>query len=82
MRVARGCAGAVVDSDALDAACGVDEPSPVNSPVKAGTISVGAIVVVVVIVGMKLLGGPDLTGLLTGDGSSTPQAASNASEST
>lgn len=49
---------------------------------KAGTISVGAIVVVVVIVGMKLLGGPDLTGLLTGDGSSTPQAASNASEST
>ncbi|MEL6497165.1 MAG: DUF3465 domain-containing protein [Planctomycetota bacterium] len=45
---------------------------------KAGTVSVGAVVVVIVIVGMKLLGGPDLTGLLTGDGDDrqTTQTAS------
>ncbi|MEO0631320.1 MAG: DUF3465 domain-containing protein [Planctomycetota bacterium] len=45
---------------------------------KAGTVSIGAVVVVIVIVGMKLLGGPDLTGLLTGsgDGGQTTQTAS------
>ncbi len=42
---------------------------------KAGTISIGAVVVVVVIVGMKLLGGPDLTGLLVGPDSGSSDAA-------
>lgn len=44
---------------------------------KAGTISVGAVLIVVVVIGLKLLGGPDLTGLLTESGSQSSQTSAS-----